>query len=70
MTVPKTQKHVCVFVGSVEYYKDMWAKQSHILHTLTILTSHKAKFKWTYLEHKAFDDIKFSVSRDTLLACP
>ena len=45
----------------------MWAKPSHLLRPLTSLPSHKVKFKWTDLEHKAFDDIKKSVSQDTLL---
>ena len=48
----------------------MWAKRSHIIQTLTVLTSHKVKFKWTKLEQKAFDDIKNSVYQDTLLAYP
>ena len=28
------------------------------------------KFKWTDVERKLFDDIKFDVSQDTLLAYP
>ena len=46
----------------------MWSRQSHILHTLTTLTSPKVKFKWTDVEQKAFDEIKRTVTHDTLLA--
>ena len=46
----------------------MWAKRSHLLYPLTELTSQKVRFKSTYLEQKAFDEIKRDVSQDTLLA--
>ena len=48
----------------------MWARQSHILHSLTSLTSPKVKFKWTDVEQKAFDEIKRTIARDTLLEYP
>ena len=32
--------------------------------------SHKMKFKWIDMEQKYFDDIKRTVSQDTLLAYP
>ena len=48
----------------------MWAKGSHLLHTLTLLTSPKVKFKWTDMEQKLFDEIKRTVARNTLLAYP
>ena len=61
---------VRAFIGIVNYYKDMWAKWSHILHPLTELTSQKVKFKSTELEQKAFYEIKQAVSQDTLLVYP
>ena len=70
MKPPKNTKEVREFICIVNYYRDMWAKRSHILHPLTALTSHKVKFKWTDLEPKSFDDTKLAVSRDTLLAYP
>ena len=48
----------------------MWSKWSHLIHTLTALTSHKVKFKLTYVEQKEFDDIKHAVSQENLLAYP
>ena len=60
--------YVRTFIGIVNYYRDMWARRSHLLHPLTALTSNKVKFKWTYMEQKDFDDIKRGVAQNTLLA--
>ena len=70
MNIPKNTKEVCAFIGIVHYYNDMWANQSHLLHTLTALTSHKVKFKLTEMEQKVLDDIKCAVSQDTLITYP
>ena len=48
----------------------MWARRSHLIHPLTVLTSNKVKFKRTDVEKKYFDDIKFAITHDTLLAYP
>ena len=45
----------------------MWDKLSYLLQPLTALTSNKAKFKWTHVEQKAFDEFKELVTHDTLL---
>ena len=52
---PKNEKQVCSFIGLVNYYRDIWAKQSHLLQPLTALTSKKVKLKWTVVKHKVFD---------------
>ena len=70
MKPPKNTKEVRAFIGIVNYYRDMCAKRSHLLHPLTELTSHKVKFKWTNLGQKKIDDIIRLVSQDTLLAYP
>ena len=57
-------------IGIVNYYRDMWAKRTHLLHPLTALTSHKVRFKCTDLEQKLFDYIKRAVSQDILLVYP
>ena len=54
------------FIGVVNYYRDIWAR--HLLHPSTALSSNKVKLKWTYVEQKAFDDIKHDVDQNTLLA--
>ena len=48
----------------------MWDKRSYLLQPLTALTSNKAKFKWTHVEQKAFDEFKGLVTHDTLLIYP
>ena len=46
----------------------MWDRRPHLLNPLTVITSTKVGFKLIDVEQKAFDDIKRSVSQDTLLA--
>ena len=70
MTPPKTIKQVCAFVGLVNYYKDIWAKWSHLLQPITIFTPTKITFKWADIEQKSFDKIKQIVARNTLLIYP
>ena len=58
------------FIVLVNYYRDMWAKRSHLLNPLTALTSNKVNFKWTDAEQEALDEIKRIVSCNTLLIYP
>ena len=48
-------------IGIFNYYRVVWARLSHLLHPITALTSNKAKFEWTDMEQKTFDDIKSAV---------
>jgi hypothetical protein len=43
---PTTTKQLWSFIGTVNYYQDIWIKQSHILAPLTKLVSKKQKFMW------------------------
>ena len=54
MTPPKNMKQVWAFIGVINYYRDMWARRSHILHPLMALTSPKVRFKWISVEEKSF----------------
>ena len=65
---PKNTKKVHAFIGIVNYYRDMWDRRSHMLHTWTELTPPKLKFEWTDVEQQAFNDIKCNVSHNTLIA--
>ena len=62
MKPTKNTNEVRALIGIVNYYKDMWAKRSHLLHHLTALTPNKVKFKWTDVEQKAFGKIKYIVA--------
>ena len=68
MTPPNNMKQVRMFIGIINYYRDMWARRSHLLHPLTTLTLPKVRFKWTDMEKKAFDEIKRTFVHDTLLS--
>ena len=45
----------------------MWARRSHTLAPLNNITSSKVKFKWTKIEHDAFDEIKRIVEDKIIL---
>ena len=66
----KTRKQLRSFIGMVNYYRDMWPKQSHLLAPLTNLTSKNVKFKWTEEYQKAFDEIKTVIAQETMLIYP
>ena len=70
MTPPTNKKQVRSFIGLVNYYRNMWDRRSQLLQPLNTLMSYKVKFKWTDMEQKAFDDIKWAVAHNTLLAYP
>ena len=68
MAPPKNTKHVRTFIGLVNFYRDMRARQSHLIHPLAALTSNIMKFKWNDVEQKMSDDIKIVITHGTLLA--
>jgi hypothetical protein len=70
LTPPTTKRQLRRFLGMINYYRDMWRRTSHILTPLTAMCSAKAKFVWHDKEQKAFEDIKATISRETLLAYP
>ena len=45
MTPPNNIRQVRAFVGLVNYYRDIWAKFSHLLQPLNLLISTKVTFK-------------------------
>ena len=53
-----SQKGVRKFICVINYYCNMWLRRSHMLTSLTRLTSIKWKFKCTQVEQDAFDKIK------------
>jgi hypothetical protein len=68
--VPKTKKQLRRFVGMVNYYRDMWPRRSHLLRALTRICGPKSKFDWGPSQQEAFDAMKKTISRDTMLRFP
>jgi hypothetical protein len=48
----------------------MWPKRSELLAPLASLTSKTMKWQWTEIHQQAFDAVKKSIARETLLAYP
>ena len=46
LTVPKTRKQLCQFIGMINFYRDMRQKRSKLLAPLTALTSKNVKYDW------------------------
>ena len=67
---PKTRKQLQSFLGMVNYYRDMWIRQSHVLALLTRLQSKDVKFTWDKQSQEAFDTIKRIMQKEVLLAYP
>ncbi len=67
---PKTKKQLRGFIGLVNYYRDMWAKRSHVLAPLAALTSNQAKWEWKEEHQKVFNEVKKIIAKEVLLTFP
>eukprot|EP00957_Ditylum_brightwellii_P031041 2352341-Ditylum_brightwellii.AAC.1 len=47
---PKTEKQLRKFIGIINFYRYMWKGRAEKLALLNVLTSKKAKWKWTEVE--------------------
>jgi hypothetical protein len=54
----------------VNYYREMWPLRSHLLASLSSLTSAKVKWKWTTDYQEAFDKMKALIAKETLHTFP
>ena len=52
----------------IHYYCDIWPQHLHILAPLTALTSAKVKWNWTVEHQTVLDEMKWVMTRETLLA--
>ena len=69
MNIPRNLKQMQSFLGVVNYYRNMWPKQTHTLSPLSD-ESGKKTFHWTDEMDKAFLQIKAILSMDALMAYP
>eukprot|EP00957_Ditylum_brightwellii_P148551 11311218-Ditylum_brightwellii.AAC.1 len=55
---PKSKKHLRRFIRIINFYRYMWKGIVEKLAPLTVLTSKKAKLKWTEVEQQVFEAVK------------
>ena len=81
LTPPQNVKQLHRFLGMVQYYRDLWVRQSEMLSSLTnlirvcihtkiawaIKTKHKS-WHWDDMHQTAFENIKTSIATDVVLA--
>ena len=67
---PTNLRQLRQLIGIINYYRDMWKRRSDLLTPLSALCSPKAKWRWTDVEHKAFEAVKAAISKDVLLLYP
>ena len=70
LVIPKTCKQLRQFIGTINFYHDMWKNLSELLASLTALTSKNVKYDWEDEHQKCFDAIKRVVVREVFLAYP
>jgi hypothetical protein len=70
---PRNKTELRTFLGAITFYRDMWARRSHILAPLTAMTGsgpEAAPFVWGPLQQESFDTIRTSIAKDVLLRYP
>jgi hypothetical protein len=72
MDRPRNATELRMFIGCVNYYKDMWPSRAHILKPLTDLSGlpKKTKIKWSSALQTAFDKMRYLMAADCLSAYP
>ena len=79
-TIVKELRH---FLGMVQYYRELWARQSKMLAPLTSLVGEcgqtkvsrakgtkKAPWHWDEVHQRAFNHVKATIAREVVLAYP
>jgi hypothetical protein len=72
MDHPCNATELRMFIGCVNYYRDMWPSCAHVLKQLTDQSSLKKKtpIKWTDEIQQAFDKMQLLTAADALAAYP
>ena len=64
MAKTKNRRALCSFIGMINYYRDMWKRQSVLLAPLTALMSNKVPRTWKKKHQKAFDTVKNYITQN------
>jgi hypothetical protein len=67
---PKNKRQFRSFLGFMNFYRQLWYHQSHIITPLAAITSDKAKWVWGPEQKKAFKEIRNTISHQVLLRYP
>jgi hypothetical protein len=69
---PHNATKLCMFIGCVNYYCDMWPSHAHILIPLTDQSGLKkrAPIKWADEMQQAFDKMRLLIAANALAAYP
>ncbi len=72
MDPPCNATELCMFIGCVNYYCDMWLSRAHILKPLTDQSGlkKKAPIKWTDDTQQAFNKMRLLMAANALAAYP
>ena len=69
---PQNATELCMFIGCVNYYRDMWPSRAHVLKPPTDMSGlkKKAKIDWTPAMQNAFNKMRSLLAADALSAYP
>ena len=72
MDRPRNATELRMFIGAVNYYRDMWPSRAHILQPLTDQSGLKkgAPINWTPAMQMAFNKMRYLMAADALAAYP
>ncbi len=78
---PTGVRQLRIFLGMVQYYRDLWARRSKMLAPLTSLVGEcgqtkttkakgtkKVPWPWDTVHQRAFDHVKATIAKDVVLA--
>ncbi len=80
LSPPSNVKELQRFLGMVQYYRDMWAKRSEMLASLTDLVecgetkdtknngTKKKPWRWESTHQQVFDNVKATIAKEVVLA--
>jgi hypothetical protein len=72
MDHPRNARQLCMFIGCINYYRDMWPSRAHILKPLIDQSGLKkrAPIQWTDDMQQAFNKMHLLMAADALAAYP